>query len=114
MASCSKSFSCDYMLLDPSDVGFFDLLHILFSSSLKRRRFVHSSMDTEDDRDRRWLIFLSIVVQKLLLFVATPMAMIGRGIEICLNLFSSTQNLVGLFKNLLRGIYNLLPLHACS
>ncbi|XP_028947797.2 triacylglycerol lipase OBL1-like [Malus domestica] len=31
------------------------------------------------------------------------MAMIGRGIEICLNLFSSTQNLVGLFKNLLRG-----------
>ncbi|KAB2626465.1 hypothetical protein D8674_020083 [Pyrus ussuriensis x Pyrus communis] len=103
MASCNKSFSCDYMLLDPSDVGIFDLLHILFSSGLKRRRFVHSSMDTEDDCDRRWLIFLSIVVQKLLLFVATPMAMFGRGIEICLNIFSSSQNLVGLFKNLLRG-----------
>ncbi|CAN6541859.1 unnamed protein product [Malus baccata var. baccata] len=93
MASCNKSFSCKYMLLNPNDVGFFDLIHILFSSNLKRRRFVDSSMDTEDDPDRRWLIFLSIVVQKLLQFVATPMAMIGRGIELCLNLFSNTQNL---------------------
>ncbi|KAM1315080.1 hypothetical protein ACFX13_019007 [Malus domestica] len=105
MASCNKSFSCKYMLLDPNDVGFFDLIHILFSSNLKRRRFVDSSMDTEDDPDRRWLIFLSIVVQKLLQFVATPMAMIGRGIELCLNLFSNTQNLVGLLQNLLRGEY---------
>ncbi|TQD84827.1 hypothetical protein C1H46_029605 [Malus baccata] len=102
-AACDKCFSCNYMLLEPKDVGFFDLFHILFSNNLERRRFVDSSEETEDDFQRRWLIFLSIVVQKLLQFMAKPVAAIGWGIEMCLNLVSSNQNLVGLLLNLLRG-----------
>ncbi|BFG38864.1 hypothetical protein CerSpe_251380 [Prunus speciosa] len=101
--ACDKGFSCTYMLLEPKDVGFFDLIHILFSNDLERRRFVDSSEETEDDFERRWLIFLSIVVQKLLQFVAKPIATIGWGIEMCLNLISSNQSLVGLILDFLRG-----------
>ncbi|CAB4287415.1 unnamed protein product [Prunus armeniaca] len=101
--ACDKGFSCSYMLLEPKDVGFFDLIHILFSNNLERRRFVDSSEETEDDFERRWLIFLSIVVQKVLQFVAKPMATIGWGIEMCLNLISSNQSLVGLILDFLRG-----------
>lgn len=92
------------MLLEPNDVGFFDLIHILFSNNLEKRKFVDSSDDKEDEFQRRWLIFLSIVVQKLLQFVAKPMAVIGWGIEMFLNLLSSNGcSLRELLLNLLRG-----------
>ncbi|CAL9026751.1 unnamed protein product [Prunus brigantina] len=95
---------CNHMLLRPEDVGFSDLLHILFSKHLERRRFCHSSEQTEHDLDEgRLLIFLSILVQKLLRFVAGPMAGVGRVIEMCLNIFSSRQNMVGLLQNFLGG-----------
>ncbi|KAI5319321.1 hypothetical protein L3X38_039029 [Prunus dulcis] len=115
--ACDKPF-CNHLLLKPKDVGFSDLLHILFSKHLRRRRFCHSSEQTEHDLDEfchsseqtehdldegRWLIFLSILVQKLLRFVAAPMAAIGWVIEMCLNIFSSKQNMVGLLQNFLRG-----------
>ncbi|KAH0971444.1 hypothetical protein GBA52_023600 [Prunus armeniaca] len=101
--ACDKSFSSNYLLLEPKDVGFFDLIHILFSNNLEKRRFVDSFEQTEDEFARRWLIFLSVVVQKLLQLVAKPMAIIGWGIETCLNLFSSNRNLVGLLLDLFRG-----------
>ena len=102
--ACNKSFSSNYMLLEPNDVGFFDLIHILFSNDLEKRKFVDSSDDKEDEFQRRWLIFLSIVVQKLLQFVAKPMAVIGWGIEMFLNLLSSNGcSLRELLLNLLRG-----------
>lgn len=111
--ACDKGFSCTYMLLEPKDGGFFDLIRILFSNNLARRRFVDSSEETEDDFVRRWLTFLSTVVQKLLQFVAKPMATIGWGIEMCLNLISSNQSLAGLILDILRGI-SLLPSHALT
>ncbi|XP_062003207.1 triacylglycerol lipase OBL1-like isoform X1 [Rosa rugosa] len=102
--ACNKSFSSNYMLLDPNDVGFFDLIHILISNNLEKRKFVDSSDDKEDDFQRRWLIFLSIVVQKLLQFVSKPMAVIGWAIEMFLNFLSINGcSLHGLLLNLLRG-----------
>lgn len=95
---------CNHMLLKPKDVGFFDLLHILFSKQLEGRRFCHSSEQTEHDLDEgRLLIFLSILVQKLLQFVSAPMAAVGWVIEMCLNIFSSRKNMVGLLTNFLGG-----------
>ncbi|KAK9948927.1 hypothetical protein M0R45_004480 [Rubus argutus] len=102
--ACDKSFSSSYMLLEPNDVGFFDLIYILFSNNLEKRKFVDSSDDKEDEFQRRWLIFLSIVVQKLLQFVAKPMAVIGWAIEMFLNLLSSNGcSLRELLLNLLRA-----------
>ena len=92
------------MLLEPNDVGFFDLFHLLFSNNLEKRKFVDSSDDKEDDFQRRWIIFLSISVQKLLQLVSKPMADIGWAIEMFLNfLVINGCSLRGLLLNLFRG-----------
>ncbi|KAF7850687.1 hypothetical protein BT93_L5110 [Corymbia citriodora subsp. variegata] len=51
----------------------------------------------------RWIMFVSILAQKLLLLVAKPMSWIGWAVEFWLNLLSSNQNLGGLPVNCLRG-----------
>lgn len=97
------NFSTSYMVLKPEELAFFDLLHILFSSDLEKRKFVESSYREEEDFGRRWIIFVSIVVQKFLQSVAKPMSIIGSTIELFLNLLSSNQNLGVLLLNFLRG-----------
>ena len=104
---CNKGFSASYMILKPEEVGFCDLMHILFSSDIEKRKFVDSSEATEESFGRRWLIFLSIVVQKSLQFVAKPLANIGSGFEMGLNLLSSNGNLFKLFLNSIRGWFTL-------
>ncbi|PKI50155.1 hypothetical protein CRG98_029479 [Punica granatum] len=85
-APCDKSFSNSYLLLRPEDVGLVDLFRILFSTNLEQRKFVDSSHDTEESFNQRWIIFISIIVQKLLLSMAKPMAWVGSTIELWLNL----------------------------
>ncbi|KAL5752971.1 hypothetical protein ACOSQ2_023478 [Xanthoceras sorbifolium] len=101
--ACDKGFSSNYMLLKPEEVKLFDLFHILFSSDIEKIKFVDSSEGTEESFRRRWLIFISIVAQKFLLFVAKPLSWIGSGIEFMLNLLSVNRNLGVLLLNLLRG-----------
>ncbi|POO02811.1 Fungal lipase-like domain containing protein [Trema orientale] len=100
---CNKGFSASYMILKPEEVGFFDLMHILFSSDMEKRKFVDSSEATEESFGRRWLIFLSIVAQKTLQFGAKPLASVGSGFEMGLNLLSSNGNLFKLILNFIRG-----------
>lgn len=100
---CDKGFSSSHFLLKPEEVRFFDLIHILFSSDIEKRDFVDSSEGKEENFRRRWLIFVSILAQKFLLFVATPLAAVGSFIEMLLNLLSSNRNLGVLLLNLVRG-----------
>uniref|UniRef100_A0A2N9H0Q2 Fungal lipase-type domain-containing protein n=1 Tax=Fagus sylvatica TaxID=28930 RepID=A0A2N9H0Q2_FAGSY len=104
-SSCDKRFSSSYMLLKPEEVRFFDLIHILFSSDIEKRKFVDCSEGTGTDENfkRRWLIFVSILAQKFLLFVAKPLAFVGSVIEMWLNLVSINRSFFALFKNVLRG-----------
>ena len=104
-SSCDKRFSSSYMLLNPEEVRFFDLIHILFSSDIEKRKFVDCSEGTGTDENfkRRWLIFVSILAQKFLLFVAKPLAFVGSVIEMWLNLVSINRSFFALFKNVLRG-----------
>ena len=105
---CSKGFSATYMILKPEEVSFYDLIHILFSSDVKKRKFVDSSEATDQESfGHRWLIFLSIVVQKSLQFVAKPLASVGSGFEMGLNLLSSNGNLFKLILNFIRGWFTL-------
>ncbi|KAL5556999.1 hypothetical protein UlMin_039235 [Ulmus minor] len=103
MAACDKSFSRSYMLLDPNEVGFCDLIKLLFSSNIEKRKFVDSSDATEESFGRRWLIFLSIAAQKFLMFVSKPLAGVGSAFETGLNLLSSNEGLFRLILNSLRG-----------
>ncbi|KAK1588524.1 hypothetical protein Q3G72_024334 [Acer saccharum] len=99
---CDKSFSSNYMVLNPEEVGLFDLINMLFSSNIEKRKFVDSSEVEEQDFWRRWIMFISIVVQKLLLFFAKPMSIFGSAIEFFLNLLSINGNLASLLLNLVQ------------
>ncbi|KAI9165122.1 hypothetical protein LWI28_008269 [Acer negundo] len=105
MADCDKGFSCNFMLLKPEEVKFLDLFRILFSSDIEQRKFVDSSEGSTEEYcfRRRWLMFISIIAQKFLLFVAKPFSWIGSVIEFMLNLLSVNRNLGVLLLNLLRG-----------
>lgn len=101
-SDCNKAFSSNYMVLDQEEVKFLDLFHILFSSNLDDRKFVDSSATHETFR-HRWLIFISIVAQKFLMFVAKPLAVLGWMIEMWLNLLRYNHGFRHLLLNLLRG-----------
>lgn len=104
MAACDNSFSSDFMLLKPDKVGVVDLVHILFSRDLEKRKFIDCPDGTsEESFKRRWLIFVSILVQKFLLSTAKPLAWFGSSIENWMNLVSCNRNAGRLFLNYLRG-----------
>ncbi|KAA8531691.1 hypothetical protein F0562_006592 [Nyssa sinensis] len=97
---CNKCFSSDYMLLKPEEARLFDLIHILFSPEIEKRKFVDCPKGIrEENFKRRWLIFVSVVVQKVLLLVSKPLGWVGRKIEWWLNLVSNNRNLGVLFLN---------------
>ncbi|KAL6572953.1 hypothetical protein OROHE_002429 [Orobanche hederae] len=103
--TCNKCFSSNYMLLNPGEAGFLDLFKILFSSDIGNRKFV----DCPDDRVheplfwRRWIIFVSVLVQKMLKAMAKPMSGFGSGVEHWLNLLSGNGGFSGLMLNSLKG-----------
>lgn len=101
--ACDKSFSSSYMLLKPEEVGLFDLFRILFYTDIEKRKFVDSSEREEKIFGRRWIMFISVVVQKFLLFVAKPLSLFGSALEFFLNLLSSNGDFAELLLNILRG-----------
>ncbi|KAF5752863.1 triacylglycerol acidic lipase TAL3 [Tripterygium wilfordii] len=102
---CDKGLSKRYMNLKPEEVRFVDLFRILFSVNIDNKNFVDSKArkTKEDTFDIRWLIFLSIVAQKLLQFVSKPLSFIGSTLELLLNLLSFNTNIIVLLFNVLRG-----------
>lgn len=104
-STCNKEFASDYLLLKPEKVGLLDLYHILFSKDLEKRGFIDRPEGSEDEirSEHSWIIAASIVLQKLLLFSAKPLAGFGSGLEYWLNLLSTNGSFMGLIKNLFRG-----------
>lgn len=100
---CNKGFSSSYMILKPEEVKLLDLIHILFSADIEKRQFVDSADAKEESFGRRWLIFISIVVQKLLQFFSKPLSFVGSLIEMWLNLLSSNGGICRLLLNILGG-----------
>ncbi|KDP31939.1 hypothetical protein JCGZ_12400 [Jatropha curcas] len=100
---CDKGFSSRYMILKPEELRLFDLFNILFSSDIGKRKFLDSAEAKEESFERRWLIFISIVVQKMLKLFSTPLSFLGSMIEMWLNLLSCNGNFFRLLFNLLRG-----------
>jgi len=103
--SCNKGIVDSYMLLNPKEAGFFDLLHVLYSRNLRNRKFVDSKAegDYEGSFRHRWLIFVSVVLQKLLLLLAKPLALFGSFIEFVINLIYLNGGFIMIFVNFLSG-----------
>ncbi|CAH8297754.1 unnamed protein product [Eruca vesicaria subsp. sativa] len=97
----------EYFVLDPREATFSDLARLLFSSDLKNRRFIDSSEEKlEDDLcrfRRRWIIFVSIVIQKLMTLLRKPLYYLGFYLSFWLNLLSSNGGFFKILPNLFKG-----------
>ncbi|KAF7129114.1 hypothetical protein RHSIM_Rhsim10G0116600 [Rhododendron simsii] len=99
----SNSFLQNYMILRPDETDVFDLVGVLFSSDLEKRKGVHCQEWRGESFQRRRIIFVSISVQKFLRSVAKPMACFGSVVEMWLNLLSCNRNFSMLLLNFLQG-----------
>ncbi|TXG52424.1 hypothetical protein EZV62_021593 [Acer yangbiense] len=103
MASDEEHLCQKYLFLKPKEATLFDLIRLLYSSNLEETRFVEFSDQADrhiNNFRRRWLIFISVVAQKVLLFMRIPLAIVGYVLELCLNLLSSNGGFLGLLFNL--------------
>ncbi|XP_061340782.1 triacylglycerol lipase OBL1-like [Gastrolobium bilobum] len=100
----NKGFPNSYMFLKPEDARFRDLLHVLYSRNLGNRKFVDSHEGSMEESFRqRWLIFVSLMVQKILLFVKTPLSFFGTCVEMLVNMVALNGGFFMMLINLLTG-----------
>ncbi|KAG6522494.1 hypothetical protein ZIOFF_019634 [Zingiber officinale] len=103
MGSEVDGFS-DYLVLRPDKAGVSDLLRLLLSPRVSDNQSVYCPIDTEiDEAKRRWAVFVSLLLQKILLFSRRPIARMGLAIEFWLNLLMVNNGLLCLLWNLLTG-----------
>ncbi|KAF3503136.1 hypothetical protein F2Q69_00041465 [Brassica cretica] len=98
----------NYFVLDPRGATFSDLIRLLFSSDLRNRRFIHSSEDRLEDNDpckfrRRWIIFVSIVIQKLMILLRKPLYFFGLSLGFWFNLLYINGGFFMILPNLFKG-----------
>ncbi|XP_077234668.1 alpha/beta-Hydrolases superfamily protein [Tasmannia lanceolata] len=98
---------CRYLIVWPGKRRLI-IIHVLrFLLSLddhgaEVREFLESS-DDEEVGPERWVIFVSIIVRRILGFLAKPMDWQGFIVEYLLNLLSENGNIIGLAINILKG-----------
>ena len=101
---CDKSFCQDYLLLSPKDVGLWDLMMLLFSKHIQNRKFIDCPEGTvEESFLQRFVIFISIVAQKLCHLLYRPLAWIGSVIEFLANFLNDNGGFRMMLWNFLRG-----------
>lgn len=94
-------------LMPHKTITLLDLVRILFSSnnSLANQEFIDVSESHHlQGLEIRWIIFLSLFTQKILLYLKKPMVWTRDAIEMWLNLLSSNGGLVKLFLSILTGL----------
>lgn len=97
-----------YFFLKHEEASFLELLYLLCSSDVGKRRFIEIECSEEDvhkvtEFRRRWVIFISVVLQWSLLFFRDPLARIGDVFDKWLNVISANGGLLMFFINRLKG-----------
>ncbi|KAG4962468.1 hypothetical protein JHK82_039157 [Glycine max] len=104
MASSEELFGLNYLLLKPQEASAVDLGRLLFSSNLNNRGFIECPREIEAREFRqRWLLFISIVAQKVLVASRNSLKNVGDTLELWLNLLSSNGGLIRLLFKFLTG-----------
>ncbi|MED6213138.1 hypothetical protein PIB30_090320, partial [Stylosanthes scabra] len=110
MACKKQLLGGTYLLLKPQEATLLDLLHLLYSSNLESRSFIDCPVELKAEEFRqRWLLFTSVVAQKILLTSGNTMKMMGDKLELWLNVVSSNGGLLGLLKKKLKGKIIITP-----
>ncbi|XAR57789.1 Triacylglycerol lipase [Bertholletia excelsa] len=105
MASEESGFSKNYLHLRHEKAGFLDLINLLFYRKSKAEgvKFLDRPVQRkEEELEYRWVVFISIMLQKLLKAVEKPLAWIGDLVETWLNL-SAYSNFFVFLWNFLQG-----------
>ncbi|KAG6624643.1 triacylglycerol lipase OBL1-like [Carya illinoinensis] len=106
MAPAYERQFCDhFMLLKPEDGSFYGLIRfLLFSDYSETSGFLHyTETDLQGDFWRRWYIFNSLLVQKLLLLFGKPLVLVGNMLKLWLNLLSRNGGFLKLFFKFFTG-----------
>ncbi|KAI3891525.1 hypothetical protein MKX03_029048 [Papaver bracteatum] len=97
-------FSEEYMVLKPQGGHSWDLLHFLFSHNVDINKFVECSEGMKvHGVKNRWILVLSVILQKILHRLAKPMYWLGWVIETYLNLVFNYDNFSCFLFGLLHG-----------
>lgn len=107
MANKNEDICKDYFELKPQEASYFDFIRIFYSNNLDKRIFFNVSTGvatTIRGFRRRWLIFISMVMQRLLFLFKNPMANLGSFVELLQNYPSFNGGFLQLFLNILRGM----------
>ncbi|KAL2242086.1 UNVERIFIED_CONTAM: putative feruloyl esterase A [Sesamum indicum] len=97
-------FCQNYLLIKPEQASCFDLLRLLCSKTLENRDFFRTPVEAEAVRfRRRWIVFISLLVQKVLLWLKRPLAAVGDAVELLLNYPAANGGYLRLLFNLLTG-----------
>ncbi|KAF5444928.1 hypothetical protein F2P56_034020 [Juglans regia] len=104
MAPYERQFCDHFLLLKPEEASFYDLVRfLLFSDYSETCGFLDFTESLEADFWRRWYIFNSLLVQKLLLLYGKPLVLIGNMLELWLNLLLRNGGFLKLFFKFFTG-----------
>ncbi|KAI3891520.1 hypothetical protein MKX03_029043 [Papaver bracteatum] len=85
-----KEFAEEYLVMKPLEGSLWDLLRLLFSQNVGNSKFVECSEGmTVHGLKNRWILVVSVILQKILLHLAKPVFWMGLIIETYLNLVGS-------------------------
>ncbi|RWW34368.1 hypothetical protein GW17_00000883 [Ensete ventricosum] len=106
MASEDDSSFGNHMVLRPDKTRAVHLFQLLFRKKLDGHVSIETPIGMEIDWEkRRWTIFISVLLQKILMFIRKPMAWFGSVIEYWMNLVMENHGFVSLLFNILKGLY---------
>ncbi|KAJ0795389.1 putative triacylglycerol lipase [Helianthus annuus] len=105
-----EEFCERYLLVNAKEASLYDLACILICSTsfLNTKNFYDEQSEyvgrsTRGNIRRRFVIFASILAQKVFIWAEKPVTLIGALIELWLNLLSSNGGFFGLLINYIRG-----------
>ncbi|GMJ14435.1 hypothetical protein like AT5G67050 [Hibiscus trionum] len=91
-----KLFPGSHLHIDPNKATLFGLLLLLLSGKLKNSDFIETSIETEESFWYRLLIVRTILLQKFLLSIDIPMALVGWMFEFICNFYIQNGGFFGL------------------
>lgn len=92
------SISKKSLLLKPEEANLSDLFHFLISGEIQSKESTECLQEKETNLKRRFIIFISLAVQKSLQTMSTPLQLSGSIAEFCLNFISNNSELLPLLR----------------